>query len=131
MYLEISLILLSASVFIIAAVAAPLLFQMQKIIKALARTQEILQQSLPGILSNLEEAIINIKQTTATVNEQIDGIALSVGKVRSVVDLVADLENILHLGLRLPLFNFFRTANAVGKGVRTFLNVYMSGSGRR
>ncbi|MDQ5985979.1 MAG: hypothetical protein CSYNP_01697 [Syntrophus sp. SKADARSKE-3] len=125
--LEISLVLLSAAVFIIAAVIAPLLFQVQKIVKALAQTQEVLQQKLPGILTNLEEAICNVKQTTATVNEQIDGIALSVGKVRSVVDLVADLENILHVGLRLPIFNFFRTANAVGKGVRVFLDVYTSG----
>ncbi len=131
MYLELSLVFLSAAVFLIAAVTAPLLFQIMKIIRGLAMTQEALQKSLPGILQNLDEAIGNIKKTTITVNEQVEAFALAMGKVQALFSVVMELENVLRLGLRLPFINFLRTSGAVAKGIRVFLNVYASGSGRR
>ena len=37
----------------------------------------MLNQSLPGILKNLEEITTNINKATHTVNEQIDGLISS------------------------------------------------------
>jgi hypothetical protein len=127
MYLEISLVFLSAAVFLIAVVTVPLLFQIQKIARGLVITQDILQKSLPGLLQNLEEVIANINKTAVTVNYQIEGISLAVEKVHATFSLIMELQNILRLGLRLPIFNFLRTVGAVAKGVRVFLNVYSSG----
>ena len=55
MYLEISLVFLSAAVFLIAAVTVPLLFQILKMFRELSLALELLQKRLPVILQNLEE----------------------------------------------------------------------------
>jgi hypothetical protein len=126
MYLEISLAFLSAAVFLIAVVTVPLLFQIQKIARGLVITQDILQKSLPGLLQNLEEAIANINKTAVTVNHQIEGISLAVERIHGVFRVIMELQNVLRFGLRLPVFNFLRTAGAVARGIRVFLSVYSS-----
>ena len=49
------------------------------------------------------------------------------GKVHAVVGVASELEKILGLSLRLPFFNVLRTAGAVIRGIRVFLNVYTAG----
>jgi len=127
MYLEISLVFLSAAVLLIAVVTAPLLLQFHKFFKGLVLTQEILQKSLPGILQDLEEASANIKQTAVTVNSHMDGISLALGKIRNMLHVITELENVMHIGMRLPFFKALQTTSAVAKGVWAFLNVYATG----
>jgi hypothetical protein len=127
MYLEISLVFLSAAVFLIAAVTVPLLFQILKVFRQLSRAQELLQTRLPGILQNLEDASINIKRIATKVNDQVEGFSLGVEKVQAVFSLIGELEKVLRIGARVPLFNFMRTVIAAAKGVRVFLSVYATG----
>lgn len=127
MYLEISLVLLSAAVFLIAAVTVPLMIQIHRLIRGFAVTQDILQQNLPEILKNLNETMVYIKDTSVTVHQQVEGLSLVLGRVQTALNLVMEMENVLRLGLRLPFFSFFRKAGAVAKGMRVFLDVYASG----
>lgn len=127
MYLEISLVLLSAAVFLIAAVTVPLMLQLYKFIRGLVATQEVVQKSLPGILENLNETIVYIKDASVTVQQQVEGFSLVLTKVQSALGLVSELEDILRMTMRLPVFNAIRTVGAVAKGLRTFIDVYATG----
>lgn len=130
MYLELSLLFLSAAVFLIALVTVPLLWQIQKIVRSLAVTQEMLQKNLPVIMQNLDEAVANIRKTTITVNTQVEGFSQSLGKIQAILSMIMELESVLKLGLKFPLFNMLRKAGAVAKGIRAFLNVYVTGRTR-
>jgi hypothetical protein len=130
MYLELSLLFLSAAVFVIVAVTVPLFLQLHKILKGLAVTQELLQKNLPAILQNLDEAVANVRLATITVNERMAGFSQAAGKVQDLLGVIMDLENVVRIGLRIPLFRAFRTAGAVLKGIRVFMDVYATGRRR-
>lgn len=130
MYLEISLMFLSGAVLLIALFTVPLLLQIQRLAKGLAETQATVQKNLPAILSNLEEASVNIKRTTTTVNNHIEHVSLVMARLQSFAALLAEIETMLALTVRSPMIRFLRTAGALYKGIRVFLNVYATG-GRR
>ena len=127
MYLEISLVFLSAAVFLIAAVTVPLLFQILKMFRELSLALELLQKRLPVILQNLEEASVNAKRITIQVNDQVERFSLGVEKIQAMFHLIAEFEKVLHIGARIPLFNIIRSVGALTKGIRVFLNVYATG----
>jgi len=124
MYVELSLLLLSMAVFLMAAFTAPLLYQVRKLVKGLQVSQEMLQRRLPDILKNLDEAAEQMKLTVHTVNDQVAVAAGVVKRVQAVAEVLMEVESVLRLGLRLPFFVFLRNAGAVMKGVRVFLNAY-------
>jgi len=124
MYVELSLLLLSMAVFLMAAFTAPLLYQVHKLVKGLQVSQEMLQRRLPDILKNLDEAAEQMKLTVHTVNDQVAVAAGVVKRVQAVAEVLMEVESVLRLGLRLPFFVFLRNAGAVMKGVRVFLNAY-------
>ena len=125
--LELSLVLLSAAVFLIAAVTVPLLYQILKVFRELSRAQELLQKRLPGIIQDTEEAIVNIKRIAIQVNDQAEAFSRGIERIQAAFSLVAELEKALQIGARIPLFNMMRTAGALFKGVRAFMNVYTAG----
>jgi predicted PurR-regulated permease PerM len=126
MYVEISLLCLSLAVLLIVAFTVPLLWQVRKFVQGLALTQEMLQKRLPAILQNLEESSGTIKRTAHIVNEQVEAAALTLQKVQAVVGVLMELESVVRLGLRLPLFRFLRNTGAVARGVKVFFDVYTS-----
>jgi len=126
MYVELSLLLLSMAVFLMAAFTAPLLYQIYKLAKGLGATQEMLQNRLPEILQNLDEAVGTMKLTVHTVNDQVAVVAGAIRKFQAITGMLMELESVLRLGLRLPFFVFLKNTAAVMKGVRVFLDVYGS-----
>jgi len=127
MYLELSLVFLSGAVLLIAVFTVPMFIQIQRLARGLTEMQVVLQRNLPGIIANLEEAALNVKKTTATVNDQVENIAFALGRIQAIAALLAELEGIVRVGLHHPAVNLLRTASAVAKGVRVFLRVYTSG----
>jgi len=126
MYVEISLLCLSLAVLLIVGFTVPLLWQIRKVVKGLALTQEMLQKSLPPILQNLEESLETMKRTAHIVNEQVEVAAVAMKRVQAVVGVLMEFESVVRLGLRLPFFRFLRNTNAVARGVKVFLDVYTS-----
>ncbi|MEI8172140.1 MAG: DUF948 domain-containing protein [Deltaproteobacteria bacterium] len=126
MYLEISVVILSVVFLLIAALSIPLLIQIWRTAKSITATLNLLNQSLPGILKNLDEITANINKATYAANNQIESISLVVRRVQGVLELFLDFEQILRESLRLPLFKTIKTATAALKGVRVFLDVFRS-----
>lgn len=69
MVLEISMVILSIVVLLVAAFSIPFLLQIWRTTKSITETLHMLNQSLPGILRNLEEITTTINRATHTVNE--------------------------------------------------------------
>jgi len=126
MYLEISVVILSVVFLLIAALSIPLLIQIWRTAKSITATLNLLNQSLPGILKNLDEITANINKATHTVNNQIESISLVVRRVQGVLELFLDFEQILRESLKLPFFKTIKTATAALKGVRVFFDVFRS-----
>jgi uncharacterized protein YoxC len=74
MFLEISVAILSIVFLLIAVLSVPFLLQIWRTAKGITTTLHMLNESLPGILKNLEEITTNINKATHTVNEQIEGL---------------------------------------------------------
>jgi len=128
--LNISLVVLSVVVLLIALFSIPFLLQIWRTTKGIAETLELLNKSLPGILKNLEEITTNINRASSKVNDQIDGVSAALGKVQAVVGFVLDLERILLAGIRFPLIRSMGTGVALIKGIRVFLDVFRTPASR-
>lgn len=92
----------------------------------MATTLQMLNESLPGILKNLEEITTNINRATHTVNEQIEGLSLVAYRVQGLLGMVLDIGNVLQARTRLPFLKTVRNAIAVVAGVKVFLKVFLS-----
>lgn len=116
------LIILSVAFLLFAGFSIPFLLQIWRTAKGMAETLELLNRSLPAIMKNMEEITTNINRATTTVNREIETLSLSVKKVQGTVNLLVGLEEIVRKGVRLPFAGTIRTALAVTRGVRTFLD---------
>ena len=126
MFLEISVVILSLVFLLIAGFSVPFLLQIWRTAKSMATTIEMLNESLPGILKNLEEITTSINKATYTVNEQIEALSLVSRRIQGLLGIVSDIENVLHVGARLPIFKTVRNVFAVLTGVKVFLRVFLS-----
>jgi uncharacterized protein YoxC len=131
MFLEISVAVLSIVFLLMAALSAPLLLQIWRTAKGITTTLNTLNESLPGILKNLEELTTNINTATRTVNEQIEGLSLVAGRIQGLLGIVTDVEKILSAGVRLPVFKTMRNAVAVMSGLKIFFKVFLSSRSSR
>lgn len=116
------LIILSVAFLLFAGFSIPFLLQIWRTAKGMAETLELLNRSLPAIMKNMEEITTNINRATTAVNREIETLSLSVKKVQGTVNLLVGLEEIVRKGVRLPFAGTIRTALAVTRGVRTFLD---------
>ena len=111
---------------LIAAFSIPFLLQIWRTTKGVTETLQMLNESLPGILRNLEEITTNINKATRAVNEQIDGFSVVTKRIQGVLGVVTDIENLLRAGIGLPVFKTLRNAIALVTGVKVFLKVLRS-----
>lgn len=116
------LIILSVAFLLFAGFSIPFLLQIWRTAKGMAETLELLNRSLPAIMKNMEEITTNINRATTAVNREIETLSVSVKKVQGTVNLLVGLEEIVRKGVRLPFAGTIRTALAVTRGVRTFLD---------
>lgn len=129
MFLETSVAILSIVFLLIAVLLVPVLLQIWRTAKGITTTLNMLNESLPGILRNMEEITTNLNKTTRTVNEQIDGLSLVAGRIQGILSNVTDVEKILSAGIRLPVFKTMRNAVAVLTGLKVFFKVFLSPRG--
>ena len=126
MFLEISVVILSIVFLLIVIFSVPFLLQIWRTAKSMATTLHLLNESLPGILKNLEEITTNINRATHTVNEQIEGLSLVARRIQGLLGIVSDIENFLRAGARFPILRSVRNAFAVLTGVKVFMKVFLS-----
>jgi len=126
MFLEVGVFILGIVFLLLAVFSIPFLLQIWRSAKSITTTLHMLNESLPGILKNLEEITTNINKATYTVNEQIEGLSLVTRRIQGFLSIATDIENILRAGIGLPVFKTIRNVVAVVTGVKVFLKVFLS-----
>jgi len=112
-FLNLLLIISNIALLLIAGFAVPCLLQIRRAARNLTQTLEVINQSLPGILQNLE-------QLTGRLNEQVEDVSLTIRKIQGTLGLLFGLEQILRRGMPLPATRMVGLLLAVIKGVRVF-----------
>jgi len=124
--LDINVAVLSVVFLLIAAICIPFLNEFWRTAKSITATLHMLNESLPGILRNLEEITTNINRATHTVNNQIDNLTPVVRRIQNALEMVLEFEHVVRAGLRFPFFMTLNTISAVFKGARVFFDVLRS-----
>ncbi|MBM4271435.1 MAG: DUF948 domain-containing protein [Deltaproteobacteria bacterium] len=128
MFLEVSVVILSVVFLLMVVLSVPFLLQIWRTAKSMATTLHMLNESLPGILKNLEDITSNINRATQVVNTRIEGLSHMVERVQNTVGVVLELEEVVRAHLGHPLVKMLINIAAVVKGIRVFLDVYRSPS---
>jgi uncharacterized protein YoxC len=126
MFLEIGVFIISIVFLLLVVFSIPFLLQIWRSAKNITATLHMVNESLPGILKNLEEITTNINKATHTVNEQVEGLAVYTGRIQGILSIITDIDNVLRAGMRLPIFKTIRNVAAVVTGVKVFLKVFLS-----
>lgn len=123
MFLEIMVAIMAVAVLLFALFSIPSLLQLRRTAAAVAVTLQALNESLPGILRNIEQITANLNQATVTLSRQVEGLSDSFLKLQKTLIFLADLGRIVQTGVRIPFLNTLTSLAAVVKGVRVFFSV--------
>jgi hypothetical protein len=121
--LETSFLILSLVFLLLVGFSIPLFLQMWRATKNMATALESLNKGLPGILKNLEEITSNISRATSLLEKEMESLSLLGNKIRAIMAMGENVERILHLGVKRPVWEALRNARGLLKGVRAFFDV--------
>ncbi|OGP67295.1 MAG: hypothetical protein A2W27_07285 [Deltaproteobacteria bacterium RBG_16_44_11] len=112
---------------VLVIICIPILWQVWRTMKNATATLETLNKSLPSILKNLEDITTNINNTTATVNREIQTLSNFVDRFYSTTSYIfGDLRNLAPQIMKGSFFPLIKNALAIIKGIRVFMNVFLS-----
>ena len=127
MYLETSLVILVAILILLIISCVPILLQMWRILKDVKVALETFNQSLPAIMKNLEEIAANVNASSALINKQIHNFNNSSNVSQLLTsDIFSNLQYVVPMVMKLPVFRMIRTGMAVAKGLRVFVEVLLN-----
>jgi hypothetical protein len=90
-------------------------------------TLQTLNQSLPTILSNLEEITTSINKSTAAVNRKIQNFSNTVDRSQLIIsDIIDNIQCFATIVMKSPIFQTIRNVAAVVKGIRVFIDVFLN-----
>ncbi|MGD0275651.1 MAG: DUF948 domain-containing protein [Syntrophales bacterium] len=119
-----TILIFIAIVLLIAVISIfPLVIQLYRTMRGISTTLEILNQSLPSIMINLEEITAHINDATATALQRIEDISHTVKRIQSIFRVFSAMEQIMRGGLGQILQKRLKAASALGKGVLVFFDV--------
>ena len=120
---EISLLVIAIAFLLLIIFTIPTIVQIRRTVKNAELTTKILNQNLPGILTNLDEITTDLNQTTHLVHEQVDSFKNMVDKFGYIADDVVDFERTIRAEIERPILETVNTVSAVIKATRAFLEV--------
>ncbi len=129
--LEISFIILSVAFLLLAGSLAAIFFQLWRMMRRLMPTIDHLNQSIPGILRNLEEVTANIKGASTHVQFQVENLSRLLSQVQAWMAVIPVVEDKLKSGVIAPAKGGARRLAALAKGVSVFARTFISCRGER
>lgn len=120
--LNVILIVLSVAFLLLAGGAIPFLIQIWRTAKGMSRTLDLLNESLPTIMKNLEEITNNVSQTSHSVHRQVESLTQAMHRIRGTLALLIGVEELARRSLHMPFTPALRTSLAVVKGLRVFIS---------
>jgi hypothetical protein len=121
---EIMFIVIAVVFLVLAALTVPFLFQIWRTARNMAISLETLNQSLPGIMKNMEEITANVNKAAGTMNREVEDLARAIGHVRMMLGI--GREGSCLRPEAEPLFRALRMVTAAVKGACVFFDVFRS-----
>jgi hypothetical protein len=115
---EISLTIISLSFFLLTLFVAFFILQVLKTARHIGNTLEILNRRLPEILSDMREITGNLSTSSVLLKNKIEGLTLALDRIKQITSFV---DNTIRPGIETPILSAFRNANAIRKGISSFL----------
>lgn len=127
MYLEIALLILVIILIVLVIFCIPVILQIWRISKDVSVTLQLLNQSFPLIMKNLEEITTNVNSSTFVINKKIQSFAGASNRTGLLLgDIINNLQYFAPLALKIPIFRIIRNVVAVAKGMRVFVEVLLN-----
>jgi hypothetical protein len=77
-------------------------------------------------MKNMEEITTNVNSSTTLINKKIQNLANSSGFAGSLMnDIFNNIQYLVPLAFKLPIFRIIRNAVAAVKGMRVFVDVLL------
>ena len=127
MNMEIYLLILVIIFILLTIFCIPILLQIWRTSKDLTMTLQTLNQSLPAILKNMEEIIINVNSSTAILNRGIQNFSNTADRSQLIIsDIIDNIQCFAPIAMKLPIFQTIKKVAAVIKGIRVFIDVLLN-----
>lgn len=127
MYLEIALLILVIILIVLVIFCIPVILQIWRISKDVSVTLQLLNQSFPLIMKNLEEITTNVNSSTFVINKKIQSFAGASNRTGLLLgDIINNLQYFAPLALKIPIFRIIRNVVAAAKGMRVFVEVLLN-----
>jgi len=91
MYLEITLVLLSAAVLAMVLMIIPLVIYITRFLRGLTAAIENINKDLPRILQNVDELAVNLRASSSLFKKRVEAIDASLVKIQSFLGLVSGI----------------------------------------
>ena len=127
MFMEIGLVILGIVFFVLMIFFMYVLLQIKQAANDICETLETLNRHLPSILKNVEEITTNINCSVAAVTREVQSFSDTAERVNLVVkNVVNDLQDIAPVVMKSPVFQGVKKVLAVIKGIRVFLDDFLT-----
>jgi hypothetical protein len=124
MFFEITVAILSIAFLVFIVLSIPVLLQVRRTAKSMARTLHMLNYRLPAILMNLEETTVHLNQTTRIVDERIKTLSKIFSPFQALLGIGSGAENDTSYEKDSYFFRILKIAPGIVTGVKLISNIF-------
>jgi methyl-accepting chemotaxis protein len=121
MILEIGVLILSISVFILVVFLIPTIIQIKRSALGVEESSKILNAQLPNIVQNINQMSESLNEIISSGRQQTETLSQVTREIKLMVDNIVDFERDLQKRIEEPLLETVSTLAAITKAVRTFI----------
>jgi uncharacterized protein YoxC len=105
---------------LVAVFLIPCLLNILRAARGMTQTLQMVNQSLPVILRDLEAMTTNMGRTAVTVHRQVEELSATIRAVQGTLGLIVGLGEVVRRRMPVPFLQILRTSLAVARGIRVF-----------
>jgi uncharacterized protein YoxC len=105
---------------LVAGFLIPCLLNILRAARGMTQTLQMVNQSLPVILRDLEAMTTNMGRTAVTVHRQVEELSATIRAVQGTLGLIVGLGEVVRRRMPVPFLQVLRTSLAVARGIRVF-----------
>ena len=124
MFFEITVSILSIAFLVFIILSIPVLLQVRRTAKSMARTLHMLNYSLPAILMNLEETTAHLNQTARTVDERVKTLSVVFGHFQALLGIGSGDETDASDEEGFSLIKILKIAPGILTGMKIISNIF-------
>lgn len=118
--LNLLLIVAIVVLILVAGFLIPCLLNILRAARGMTQTLQMVNQSLPVILRDVEGMTTHMGRTAVTVHRQVEELSATIRAVQGTLGLIVGLGDVVRRRMPVPFLQILRTSLAVARGIRVF-----------